>query len=273
MPEIEGKLIAHRILDDLRERVALLRRKPILSVLMAGDDPASAKYVAKKSQASEYVGIDFFLHRFPANVTTEQLTEEVIRQQLRSDAIIVQLPLPEHINSQEVLDDIDPDKDADCLSSAALGRVARGHIRIMPPTAAAVLEILSYHRVDLDGKNVVVVGQGELVGKPMAAVLLNYPVTLTVCGLGTKKLSDHTKKADIILTGTGQPRLITADMVKKGAIVIDAGVSFEDGKAVGDVDFEKVLKKARLVTPTPGGLGPITVAKLLENVVRLAEKK
>jgi methylenetetrahydrofolate dehydrogenase (NADP+) / methenyltetrahydrofolate cyclohydrolase len=273
MSEIEGKIIAHKILDELKIRVEKLRRKPMLSVVTVGNDQATSKYVSKKAKAAEYVGIDFYVHKFPENVSTDQLTEEIIRLQLRSDAVIVQLPLPKHVDMYDVLDVIDPDKDPDCLSSAALGRVTRGHARILPPTASAVMEIFTYHRIDLHGKHVVIVGQGELVGKPIASAFLNQPVTMTVCGLGTPKLSDVTKKADILITGTGHAKLITADMIKKGTIVIDCGVSFVDGKIVGDVDFEKVSKKARLVTPTPGGVGPITVAKLLANVVRLAEKE
>ncbi len=270
MAEIEGKLIAQKILDSVKARVSKLRRQPTLAVVMVGDNPASKKYVEKKAKAAEYVGIDFSLIRFPANVDQEQLNEELVRLQLRNDAVMVQLPLPKQIDTQEILDAIDPDKDADCLSSAAIGRVARGHMKIIPPTAGAVMEILS--DIELEGTHVVVVGQGELVGKAVAAVMLNHPVTMTVCGLGTKKLSDHTKKADILISGTGQPGLIKADMVKKGATVIDAGTSSVDGALQGDVDFERVAKKASLITPVPGGVGPITVAKLLENVVILAEK-
>lgn len=270
MAEIEGKLIAQKILDSVKARVSKLRRRPTLAVVMVGDNPASKKYVEKKAKAAEYVGIDFSLIRFPGNVDQEQLNEELVRLQLRNDAVMVQLPLPKQIDTQEILDAIDPDKDADCLSSAAIGRVARGHMKIIPPTAGAVMEILS--DIELEGTHVVVVGQGELVGKAVAAVMLNHPVTMTVCGLGTKKLSDHTKKADILISGTGQPGLIKADMVKKGATVIDAGTSSVDGALQGDVDFERVAKKASLITPVPGGVGPITVAKLLENVVILAEK-
>jgi methylenetetrahydrofolate dehydrogenase (NADP+) / methenyltetrahydrofolate cyclohydrolase len=270
MAEIEGKLIAQKILDSVKARVEKLRRKPTLDVIMVGDDPASAKYIDKKSKAAQDVGIEFTLHKFPANVSTDQLTQEIVRLQLRSDAVMVQLPLPKQVDTQEVLDAIDPDKDPDCLSSAAIGRVARGNLRVTPPTAGAVMRILD--DIELEGTHVVVVGQGELVGKAVAAVMVNHPVTLTVCGLGTRKLADHTKKADILISGTGQAKLITADMVKKGAIVIDAGTSFVDGVLSGDVDFDKVAKKASLITPVPGGIGPITVAKLLENVVILAEK-
>ncbi|MBX4187959.1 MAG: bifunctional 5,10-methylenetetrahydrofolate dehydrogenase/5,10-methenyltetrahydrofolate cyclohydrolase [Candidatus Doudnabacteria bacterium] len=270
MSEIEGKAIAQTILDSVKERVGKLRRRPTLTVIMVGDSEASKKYVDKKAKAAEYVGIDFSLHRFPQNIPMDQLNEEIVRLQLRADSVMVQLPLPKQINTQEILDSIDPDKDADCLSSAAIGRVARGHLKIIPPTAGAVMEILK--DVELEGTHVVVVGQGELVGKAVAAVMLNHPVTMTVCGLGTRKLSDHTKKADILISGTGQANLITADMVKKGAIVIDAGTSYVDGELKGDVDFEKVAKKASLITPVPGGVGPITIAKLLENVAILAEK-
>jgi methylenetetrahydrofolate dehydrogenase (NADP+) / methenyltetrahydrofolate cyclohydrolase len=270
MAEIDGKSIAQKILDSTKARVAKLRRKPTLAVVMVGDNAASKKYVEKKAKAAEQVGIEFTLQEFPANVTADTLNEEIVRLQLRNDTVMVQLPLPKHIDSQEVLDAIDPDKDPDCLSSAAIGRVVRGHVKIIPPTAGAVMEILS--DVELDGTHVVVVGQGELVGKAVAAVMVNHPVTMTVCGLGTRKLADHTKKADILISGTGQAGLITADMVKKGAIVIDAGTSFVDGELRGDVDFDGVSKKASLITPVPGGIGPITVAKLLENVVTLAEK-
>lgn len=272
MAEIEGKIIAQGILDSVRDRVGKLRRKPTLAVIMAGNNEASARYVAKKAKAAEYVGIDFIVHRFPEDVAAEHLREEIIRVQLRSDAVMVQLPLPKHVDTQEVLDMIDPEKDADCLSSMALGRVMRNVSNFLPPTASAILHILDYHRVDLTGKHVVIVGQGELVGKALAACLLNRPVTMTVCGLGTEKLSDYTKKADILVSGTGSAGLITADMVKKGAVVVDAGTTFFNGRVAGDVDFAKVSKKARLASPVPGGVGPVTVAKLLENVVTIAER-
>jgi methylenetetrahydrofolate dehydrogenase (NADP+)/methenyltetrahydrofolate cyclohydrolase len=270
MAEIQGKLIAQKILDSVKERVSKLRRKPTLDVVMVGNNESSAKYIEKKSAAAIEVGIELSVHKFPANISTDQLTQEIVRLQLRSDAVMVQLPLPKNLDTQEVLDAIDPEKDADCLSSASIGRVARGHLKLIPPTAGAVMKILE--EIELEGTHVVIVGQGELVGKAVAAVMLNHPVTMTVCGLGTRKLADHTKKADILISGTGQPGLIKAEMVKKGAIVIDAGTSTVDGSLKGDVDFEKVSKKAGMITPVPGGVGPITVAKLLENVVILAEK-
>jgi methylenetetrahydrofolate dehydrogenase (NADP+) / methenyltetrahydrofolate cyclohydrolase len=272
MAEIQGKIIAQKILDNLKGRVEKLRRKPALAVILVGDDPVSASYIARKEKAAAYIGVDFNLHKFPANISTDQLVQEIIRTQLRCDAIMVQLPLPKNIDTQEVLDAIDPDKDPDCLSSHSLGKVGRGTTTIVSPTASSVLHILKEHDIVLDGQHFVVVGQGELVGKPLANVLLNYPITLTVCGLGTKKLSDFTKKADILVTGVGQANLINAAMVKKDVVVIDCGISFAQGKIVGDVDFAAVAKKAKLITPVPGGVGPITVAKLFENVIILAEK-
>jgi methylenetetrahydrofolate dehydrogenase (NADP+)/methenyltetrahydrofolate cyclohydrolase len=272
MSEIKGKLIAQKILDKVRERVQGLENKPSLAVLMVGNNQASAKYVSKKAQAAEYIGIKFFLNRYPENMRTGELIKEIERTQLSYDAVIVQLPLPRHIETQKVLDAIDPDKDSDCLSSTAIGRVMRGDTYIIPPTAAAVMEILAASRISLKGKHVVVVGQGDLVGKAIAAMMLNEPVTLTVCGIETKKLGNFTKTADILISGTGQANLIKAAMVKKGTVVIDAGISFVKGKIAGDVDYARVIKKAKLVTPTPGGVGPVTVAKLFENVLALAEK-
>lgn len=272
MSEIDGKLIAHKLLDQAKRRVERLHVKPTLAVIMAGNNSASAKYVARKAQAAEYVGVDFYLHRFPDNVTTAQLIDEVVRLQMRNDAVVVQLPLPKQVETQKVLDAIKPDKDPDCLSSAALGRVVRGSAVIFPPTAGAILEILNSKKIQLKGKHVVVVGQGELVGKPAVAILLNQLVTLTVCGLGTKNLTDYTKYADILILGAGKPGLVKGAMVKKGAIVIDAGTTMVRGKLLGDADFKTVSKKAKYITPTPGGVGPITVAKLLDNVITLAER-
>lgn len=271
MSEIDGKQIAHKILDQTKRRVERLHVKPTLAVVMVGNNAASAKYVARKAQAAEYVGIDFYLHRFPDDVTTEQLVDEVQRLQMRNDAVVVQLPLPKQIEVQKVLDAIKPGKDADCLSSAALGRVARGNAAVLPPTASSVLEILKSKKVLLKAKHVVVVGQGELVGKPVAALMLNEPVTLTICGLGTKKLSDFTQTADILILGAGKAGLIKAGMIKKWCVVIDAGTTMVKGKLRGDAD-QSVAKKAKYFTPTPGGVGPITVAKLLDNVVTLAER-
>lgn len=271
MAEINGKLIRQKILDRVKTNIDKLGRRPVLAVVLVGNNSVSAKYVAKKQMAADFVGVEFDLHRFPNQITAKQLIEEVKRIQLKADAVIVQLPLPAQIDQQQVLDAIDLKKDVDCLSSLAIGSVVRGSNLVLPPTAGAVMEILDEKKINLKGKHVVVVGQGELVGKPLAAMLINQPVTLTVCGIHTKNLSDMTLQADVLITGTGQAGLIKASMVKKGAVVIDCGTSLQQGKLVGDVDFKNASKKAMLITPVPGGVGPITVAKLLENVLILAK--
>lgn len=271
MPEIDGKSIAQRILDRARDRARRLRVKPVLSVILVGNNPASVQYVQRKAKAAEYVGIDFYIHQFPEDLTTQDLIDQIGSIQVRSDALIVQLPLPKLIDHRAVLDAVSINKDADCLSAAGAGQVIRGRPKILPPTAAAVLEILKDKKVALKGKHVVVVGQGDLVGKPVASLFMNEPVTLTVCGLGTKNLSDVTKTADILITGTGKPKLIKPGMIKKGAIVIDAGSGSLKGKIVGDVD-PAAYKSVKYYTPVPGGVGPITVAQLLMNTVLLAEE-
>lgn len=274
MAEINGKIIAQGILDRTRDEVLSMHQRPVLGVVVVGNDPVTAKYVAKKGQAAEYTGIAMYIHRFPETILMKKLLEEVARLQLSCDALIIQLPLPKHIETQEILDAVLPEKDADCLSSTAAGRVVSQSAKILSPVAGAVKEILDDIGGSIKGKHVVVVGQGKLVGKPVAAMFLNEPVTLTVCGLETKNLADETKRADILISGTGEAGLITGGMVKKGAIVIDAGTSVDkEGKILGDLDFKSVSKKAKWLTPVPGGVGPLTVAILLENVLKLFNLK
>jgi methylenetetrahydrofolate dehydrogenase (NADP+) / methenyltetrahydrofolate cyclohydrolase len=272
MTEIDGKLIAQKILDKAKRRVEMMHVKPTLAVIMAGDNKASAKYVARKAQAAKYVGVDLYIHRFPNSASTQQLMDEVKRIQMRCDAVIVQLPLPKGVETQKVLDAVNAGKDADCLSATGLGHVARGNAKILPPTVGAMIEILNSKKFNLKGKHVVVVGQGELVGKPVVAYMMNQEVTLTVCGLGTKDLAAEVKKADVLISGTGKPGLIKSGMLKKNCFVIDAGTGFVKGKITGDVDPKAAARQAKFFTPTPGGVGPITVAKLLENVLTLAER-
>jgi methylenetetrahydrofolate dehydrogenase (NADP+)/methenyltetrahydrofolate cyclohydrolase len=270
MAEIDGKVIAQRILDRARDRAVRLRVKPVLSVVLVGNNKASELYVHRKAQAAEYVGVTCYIHRVPDTITTPELVEQVRNLQVRSDALIVQLPLPKHIDHREVMDAVNVNKDADCLSATAIGRVMRGRAKILPPTASAIIQILKEKKVVLKGKHVVVVGQGDLVGKPVASLFMNEPVTLTVCSLGTKNLSQLTRTADVLIAGTGKPKLIKAGMIKKGAVVIDAGSGLYKGKITGDVD-PAAYKAAKYVTPVPGGVGPVTVAQLLMNTVLLAE--
>jgi methylenetetrahydrofolate dehydrogenase (NADP+)/methenyltetrahydrofolate cyclohydrolase len=187
--------------------------------------------------------------------------------------MILQLPVPEKLwpYTHEIVNYININIDVDCLSHLALGRVMMNESQLTPPTPGAILEILKFYQVDLTGKEVCLIGRGDLIGKPLSAMLLHEPVTLVTCGKSTVNLSYYTKSADVVITGVGKKDLLTGKMIKKGAVVIDAGVSFESGKMYGDIDFKSVSKKAAIVTPTPGGVGPVTVAKLLENTVKVAE--
>ena len=274
MPTIaNGKQIAKQIEDKLTKQVTELKTKniiPKLVVFLIGNNDASATYVRKKGEMAERIGVDFDLKQFNGDMTEQELIDEINKaQQEKLSGLMIQLPLPKHIDAKKVINQINPDIDVDCLTENSWGKLTQGTNILEPPTAGAMLEILRQHKVDLEGKEVVVVGTGELVGKPLILMLLQEKCTITACNIYTKDLSSHTKKADVIFSGVGKHNLITGDMIKKDAVVIDAGVSFHEGKMYGDIDFETVSKKASLVTPTPGGVGPITVAKLLENVVKV----
>ncbi len=265
---VDGNAIASEILARLGKQIQSLGLRPHLAVVLVGSDPASQTYVRKKQEAAESIGVKFSLYKFPQTITTDELIAEL--HQIQSQAlsgIIVQLPLPPTIDKRVALNELDPEIDVDYLSWESLGKLVIGENQLVPPTPGAILEVLNFHKVPLKGKHVVLVGQGELIGKPLANILIQMPVTLTVCGRETKNLSDFTKQADILITGVGKAGLISGSMVKPGVVVVDAGVSFKGKKMFGDVKFEEVSKIASLMTPTPGGVGPITVAKLLENVV------
>ncbi len=265
---VDGNEIASYILARLTKQIELGQLRPHLAVVLVGSDPASMTYVRKKQEAAESIGVKFSLYKFPADITTEQLIAEIHQIQAQNlSGIIIQLPLPPTLDKRRVLNELDPEIDVDYLSWESLGKLVIGENQLVPPTPGAILEVLNFHKVPLKGQHVVLVGQGELIGKPLANLLIQMPVTLTVCGRETKNLSEFTKQADILITGVGKAHLITADMVKKDVVVVDAGVSFKGKKMFGDVKFDEVSQLASLITPTPGGVGPITVAKLLENTV------
>ncbi len=271
----DGKQIAKTILSRLRKTVAQMPKKPHLAVVLVGDDKPSLTYVRKKQEAAAEVGIKFSLYKYPASIRQEKLILEIKRIQKQSDlsGIIVQLPLPKQFDKKQVLNALNPEIDVDALTWESLGKLVIGENQLVPPTPGAILEILKYYKISLKGQHVVLVGQGELIGKPLANILIQLPITLTVCGKDTKDLAVHTRQADILITGVGKYNLIRGHMVKSRAAVVDAGVSFEKGQMFGDINFAEVCKKAKLVTPTPGGVGPVTVAKLLENTVRIAQSR
>jgi methylenetetrahydrofolate dehydrogenase (NADP+)/methenyltetrahydrofolate cyclohydrolase len=275
---IDGKSIADQILHETRKEVDLLKKQriiPHLGVILIGNNPASEIYVRRKQQAAEQIGIQFSLFRLPEAIQQKELIKKMklIESSKKLTGLIVQLPIPEHLYTPEVLNTVNPELDVDCLTDLNFGRLAMGTHLIEPPTAGAVMAILASLKTNLVGKNVCLVGMGALVGKPLALLLINARASVTTTNSATKKLSEKTRAADIIISGVGKAGLIKGSMVQKGAIVIDAGTSFDkQGKYTGDVIVNQVQKVARWVTPTPGGVGPITVAILLRNAVRLAKK-
>lgn len=274
MQIVDGNKIAHSILERLKKEVERLRLEPHLAVVLVGDDPPSLAYVRRKQEAAGFIGIKFSLYRFPQNIGLLDLVLEIKNIQKQNlTGIIVQLPLPPNLDKKRILNELDPEIDVDYLSWESLGKLVVGENNLVPPTPGAILEILKFYKVSLIGSHVVLVGAGDLIGKPLTNLFLHMPLTLTICRKESKDLSQYTKQADILITGAGKAKLIRADMVKKGAVVIDAGVSFKGKKIFGDVDFGPVSKKASIISPTPGGVGPVTVAKLLDNVVAIAKIK
>jgi methylenetetrahydrofolate dehydrogenase (NADP+)/methenyltetrahydrofolate cyclohydrolase len=275
---LDGKALAQKIQGELQAEIATLTpqvgRAPGLAVLMVGDNPASAVYVRNKELACEKIGINSFGCHFPEHTSQEELESVIqdLNQDPRVDGILVQLPLPPHLDAVALLHTIAPAKDADGLHPVNLGHLVRGETGLRSCTPAGVMRLLAEYNLDLAGKSAVVLGRSILVGKPLALMLLEKNATVTIAHSHSQNLPDLTRQADILVAAIGKPQLVTADMVKPGAIVIDVGInriSFPDGKAklVGDVDFDNVAPLASYITPVPGGIGPMTVAMLLQNTV------
>ncbi len=275
---IDGQAIAKKINAGAKRKVTQLRKQgivPKLAVVLVGENKASKVYVSRKEKAARELGINFTLHKFPTDVTQQKLLEElrIIQADTELSGLIIQLPLPERLYTREILNAIKPGLDADYLTDFNLGKLVSKSNPLDPPTASAALNILKELKIGLIGKDVVVIGAGFLVGKPITLMLINSRATVTVCNSSTKNLEKKCQEADIIVSCVGKRNLVVGSMVKKGAVVIDCGFVFENGVVSGDVNVSEVMKTASLVTPTPGGVGPITVAKLLQNVVLLAERK
>lgn len=275
---IDGKAIAEKINNQTAKEIKKLKTKgivPKLAVILVGEDKPSLTYVRRKKESAEKIGIDFILKKYPAEIKKNELINEIkkIQKNKKLTGLIVQLPLPEPLYTSEVLNAINPEIDVDCLTDYNLGKLVMETSLITPPTPTAVIRILKELNIDLKGKNITIIGMGALVGKPLAIILANAGASISTCDRSTKNIKKKCLMADIIVTAVGKKNLLTADMVKKGTIVIDTGICFVDHKMHGDVDFEKISKKAFAITPTPGGVGPITVSILLENTVRLAKLK
>ncbi len=272
---IDGKAIAEAILDSVAAQVKGLSYQPLFCDILVGDDEVSASYVRIKGKAAERVGMAFELVHLPEQSTTDDVVNKIHELQANPAlaGLIVQLPVPDHIDRTAVLDAIDPAVDVDCIGSVANAKFYEGTAVLMPPTAAAIVHILDSLPDSIVDKRVLVIGQGELVGKPVTHVLKQRGCQVTIADRGTENLASITPHADVIISGTGQPGLLYGSMVKPGAIVIDAGTAESGGGIVGDVDFESVAPVASYVSPVPGGVGPVTVAKLLENVAKAAKLK
>lgn len=272
---IEGKKIAAQILRDISDGLTQSKDRPVLCDILVGSDPVSLSYVKIKEKAAINAGFGFLLEKMHDQSTTEDVIETIARVQREPGlaGLIVQLPLPTHINRQQVLDAINPEVDVDCLGAAASRNFYSEKSGLIPPTAGAVLAVLDSLNLDLSAKRFLVIGQGDLVGKPVTHLLKARGYAVTTADSSTENLANITPFADVVISGTGQAGLIYGSMIKPGAIVIDAGTAESSGGIVGDVDFESVDKVASYLSPVPGGVGPVTVAKLFENVLEVAKRK
>jgi methylenetetrahydrofolate dehydrogenase (NADP+)/methenyltetrahydrofolate cyclohydrolase len=268
---LDGKKLSDKILDNLKILIKKRRLKLRLAVILVGESNVSKIYIKKKELACREIGIDFKLVHFSEKIGEDKLKKAVkkIVEDKKNSGIIIQLPLPKNINTQEILNIIPSEKDVDVLSETSLGKFSRGTLPILPPIVSGISHFLNDYKIDTKGKNILIIGAGRLVGYPLAIWFLQKNATVSVLNKYTKNIKSFTQKADILISGVGKPNLIRGNMVKKGVVVIDAGTSVESGKTVGDVNFKKVSKKASYITPVPGGVGPMTVACLLENLIKL----
>jgi methylenetetrahydrofolate dehydrogenase (NADP+)/methenyltetrahydrofolate cyclohydrolase len=272
---LDGKSLANEIKDNLKEEISSYHRKIGLAVVLVGDDQASHLYVSMKKKATEYVGMESISLQFPEDISEEKLISEIEKLNTNSkvDGILVQLPLPNHIDSNKILEIVSPEKDVDGFHPYNVGGVLSGLDTFAPCTPVGMVELLDKYEIDIQGKNVVVVGASNIVGKPIASLLLNRNATVEICHIYTENLKEHTLKADILVVAVGKANLITADMVKEGVVILDVGINKVGNKIVGDVDFDAVSKKASYITPVPGGVGPMTIAMLLKNTLKSAKRR
>lgn len=275
---LDGKALANKLAKNLKEKVKILKNEgitPHFCVINIGDNPASKIYVRTKKRRAEKVGIIQDIYQLPTDTHQEQVLALI--DKLNADqsinGIMVQLPAPKQINADELLERIDPNKDVDGLTPANIGRLWLEDHFVEPATPAGIIALLQHYNIPLVGKDVVIIGRSNIVGQPLAALMLEQNATVTIAHSKTKNLAALTKKADIIVSATGQAFLVTAEMVKDGAVIIDVGMNHVNGKLVGDVDFDTVKKKASYITPVPGGVGPLTVQFLMEAVVKLTRRQ
>ena len=274
---LDGKILSAKIKEEVKVEVTQIVKEknitPGLAVILVGNDAASATYVASKAKACKDAGIYSVVHEMPESITQEELLDTInmMNNNPKLDGILVQLPLPKHIDTTTVLEAINPLKDVDGFHPYNVGRMVSNLDSFLSATPFGVMRMFEEHNIELSGKDVVVIGSSDIVGKPMASLLINKKATVTVCNSRTKDLKAHTSKADIVIIAVGVPYLLKEDMVKDGAIVIDVGINrLDTGKLVGDADFEGLKNKCSHLTPVPGGVGPMTIAMLLKNTIKAA---
>lgn len=275
---LDGKALANLLGENLKEKVKNLKAEgitPHFCVINIGDDTASKIYVRSKKRKAEKLGIIQDIYQIPADTKQQEVLDLI--DKLNTDpeinGLMVQMPTPEQINAAELLARIDPNKDVDSLTPANVGRLWLKDHFVEPATAEGIMALLKHYEIPLNGKNVVIIGRSNIVGKPLAALMLEKNATITIAHSKTQNLASLTKRADVIVSATGEPCLIKADMVKDGVIVVDVGINRVNGKLVGDVDFDAVKEKASYITPVPGGVGPLTVQFLMEAVVNLTRRQ
>ena len=276
---LSGKIVSARVKDELKKEVEELSQRGKqtgLAVVLVGDDSASKVYVRNKEKACEEVGIYSEVHRLSENTSEEELLKLIneLNENDKIDGILVQLPLPKHLDDKVIIDNIKPEKDVDAFHPSNVGKIMIGDYDFLPCTPAGIMELIHESGVEVDGKTCVVIGRSNIVGKPMSMLLLHENGTVTTCHSHTKNLAEVTKSADILVAAVGIPKFVKADMVKPGAVVIDVGMDRdENGKLCGDVDFNEVEPVAGSITPVPGGVGPMTIAMLMRNTVTASKKK
>lgn len=275
---LDGKALSAKIKEEVKVEVTQIVKEknitPGLAVILVGNDAASATYVASKAKACKDAGIYSVVHEMPESITQEELLDTInmMNNNPKLDGILVQLPLPKHIDTTTVLEAINPLKDVDGFHPYNVGRMVSNLDSFLPATPFGVMRMFEEHNIEVSGKDVVVIGSSDIVGKPMASLLINKKATVTVCNSRTKDLKAHTSKADIVIIAVGVPYLLKEDMVKDGAVVIDVGINrLDTGKLVGDADFEGLKNKCSHLTPVPGGVGPMTIAMLLKNTIKASK--
>ncbi|MDO5560828.1 MAG: bifunctional methylenetetrahydrofolate dehydrogenase/methenyltetrahydrofolate cyclohydrolase FolD [Oscillospiraceae bacterium] len=276
---INGKEVSAKVKNDVKEEAAALAAKGIeigLAVVIVGDNPASRVYVNSKKKACAEVGFKSYEYALPEETTQQELLDlvDVLNKDEKVNGILVQLPLPKQIDENAIINAISPDKDVDAFHPYNVGKIMIGEYAFLPCTPAGVMELIDSTGTDIKGKNCVVIGRSNIVGKPMSMLLLHRSGTVTICHSKTTNLREICAQADILVVAIGRAKFVTADMVKEGAVVIDVGMNrLENGKLCGDVDFDEVEKKAGFITPVPGGVGPMTIAMLMKNTLTSAKKK